>query len=148
MDTKSIFTNIEDKFEHSVIGPVNPFTIDNPDVLIYNSHQLVGLYVPLAKELENPDLLLRRVHMSRLALRSSISSVLLLSEDTPEQFYNNDAITSSFYRVHFFDGDNDLIRYISDDIKPVNRVDKRLRGEVMKRFWGAMEYIDILKSRF
>lgn len=143
MDTKGIFANIEDKFEYSVIGPVNPFTIDNPDVLIYNTHQLVGLYIPLAKELENPDLLLRRVHMSRLALRSSISSVLLLSEDTPEQFYNNDAITSSFDRVHFFDGDNDLLSYISDDIKPVRRVDKRLRGEVMKRFWGAMDYMDI-----
>ena len=142
MDRKNIFTNIRNKFEHSVIGPVNPFTIDNPDVLLYNNHQLIGLYIPLVKEVQNPDILLRRLHMSRLALSGSISSVLLLPENALAQLFNNEVIQGSFDRVHCFDGNADLMDYISCDIKSTHYVDKRLRSEVMKRFWGAMGYVD------
>lgn len=143
MNRKNIFTEIENNFEYSVIGPVNPFTIDNPDALIYNNHQLIGLYVPLAKEVNNPDLLLRRVHMSRLAMSDSMSNVIILpNEDNYTKLYNNEAIISTFDKVHSFDGEEDLIKFISCDIKSRYHVDKRLRVNAMKRFWGALDYID------
>ena len=54
MDRKQTYIGLLDAFRQSVIDPINPFTVDNPDVLVYNGRSLTGLYIPLKKEQDNP----------------------------------------------------------------------------------------------
>ena len=68
MESRNLYINILEAFNQSVIEPNNPFTVDNPDALVYNGRTLTGLYIPLKKELSNPDFLLRRLFLSRLSM--------------------------------------------------------------------------------
>lgn len=95
MERKHIFRNIEDRYNQSIISPVNPFTIDNPDALVYNGHSLLGLFIPLVKELKNPDILLRRLYLSRLSLSKAVSYVLFWSGNDDIKLANNDQINAA-----------------------------------------------------
>ena len=83
MEKKNLFRTIAENYQQSVIEPINPFTVDNPDALVYNGRSLTGLYIPLKKELDNPDLLLRRLSLSRLSMSKAVSTLLILSEGKP-----------------------------------------------------------------
>ena len=72
-----------------VISPSNIYTIDNPDVLFIASGNLFGLFIPMKSEIQNVDLLVRRIMVSRLAYVESMKT-LLLSED--ECFLNENFI--------------------------------------------------------
>ena len=82
MDKKQTYITLLDVFNQSIVDPVNPFTLDNPDVLVFNGRTLIGLYIPLKKEQANPDLLLRRLFLSRLSMSKVVSTVLILDEAT------------------------------------------------------------------
>ena len=99
MDRKNYFRNIEDRYNQSIIAPENPFTVDNPDALVYNGHSLLGLYLPLAKELKNPDMLLRRLYLSRLSLSKTVSHVLFLPGEEEFKIANNEQINAAFDAV-------------------------------------------------
>lgn len=142
MDRKNLYKSIQDSFKQSIIGPANPFTVDNPDVLLYNNHKLLGVYIPLAKEVDNPDLLLRRLYLSRLALSGSISSVLLLHPDESLALSNYETVLTSFDRVHVFENIPDTMKCLADNIRATNMVDKKLKRETMQRFWGSLSYIE------
>ena len=142
MDRRTILKNIADRYKQCVIEPANPFTVDNPDALIFNGHALVGLYIPLAKEVKNPDLLLRRLFFSRLAMCNSVSTVLLLTKDFSIQLANNTQIASSFDYVHVFEGIPNLLRLLADGRNPIHLIDKRLKQENMKRFWGTLDFFE------
>ena len=94
-----IFKKIEERYNQSIITPVNPFTVDNPDALVYNGHTLMGLFIPLAKELKNPDMLLRRLYLSRLSLCKTVSHVLFLSGEEELKLTNNIQINAAFDAV-------------------------------------------------
>ena len=36
MEKKNLFRTITENYQQSVIEPINPFTVDNPDALVYN----------------------------------------------------------------------------------------------------------------
>lgn len=72
--------------QKAVIRPSNIFTIDNPDALFIASGNLFGLFIPTKSEIQNVDLLVRRIMVSRLAYAENMKT-LLLSEDY--DFLNN-----------------------------------------------------------
>lgn len=142
MDKKSLYLNISDRYKQCVIGPANPFTVDNPDALIFNGKSLIGLYIPLAKEVSNPDLLLRRLFLSRLAMCNSLRTVLLLSEKESFQLFNNEQIIASFDDVHVFNGIIDFLGLLKETKKTTPLIDKRLKQEKIKKFWGTIDFLD------
>ena len=72
--------------QKAVIRPTNVYTIDNPDALFIASGNLFGLFIPTKSEIQNVDLLVRRIMVSRLAYVDNMKT-LLLSED--DDFLNN-----------------------------------------------------------
>lgn len=66
--------------QKAVIRPSNVYTIDNPDVLFIANGNLFGLFIPSKGEIQNVDLLTRRIMISRLAYAENMKA-LLLSED-------------------------------------------------------------------
>lgn len=63
-----------------VLHPSNVYTIDNPDILFIANDNLFGLFIPTKGEIQNVDLLTRRIMVSRLAYVENMKT-LLLSED-------------------------------------------------------------------
>ena len=41
MDKKQTYVTLLDVFNQSIVDPVNPFTLDNPDVLVFNGRALI-----------------------------------------------------------------------------------------------------------
>ena len=96
MDRKQTYIGLLDAFRQSVIDPINPFTVDNPDVLVYNGRSLTGLYIPLKKEQDNPDLLLRRLFLSRLSMSKAVNTLLILAEESMHSFDNMPEVKAAF----------------------------------------------------
>jgi len=72
--------------QKAVINSSNIYIIDNPDILFVENGNLFGLFIPTKTEIENVDLLVRRIMVSRLAYVHNMKS-LLASED--ENFLHN-----------------------------------------------------------
>lgn len=142
MDRKNYFRNIEDRYNQSIIAPENPFTVDNPDALVYNGHSLLGLYLPLAKELKNPDMLLRRLYLSRLSLSKTVSHVLFLPGEEEFKIANNEQINAAFDAVLVNENIEGLLRFLGDNIRAKHYIDPRLKKERIRRFWGTMDFLD------
>lgn len=142
MDKKPIIENIGQAFPQSIVNPVNPFTVDNPDVLVFNGRTLKGLFFPLAKELNNPDLLLRRLFLSRLSFCKTVSNVLILQKDESMRLTNNIEVVNAFDRVFVFEDSHDLFSFLRDDIGQRHELNPQLRRVRMRRFWGALDFIE------
>ena len=67
--------------QKAVIRPSNIYTIDNPDVLLITSANLFGLFIPTKNEMQNVDLLVRRIMVSRLAYVGNMKTLLLSGDD-------------------------------------------------------------------
>ena len=81
-----------------VIGPSNIYTIDNPDVLFIANGNLFGLFIPTESEIQNVDLLVRRIMVSRLAYVENMKT-LLLSEDEHFLHENNSLLNQICHRI-------------------------------------------------
>lgn len=66
--------------QKAVVPPSNIYTIDNPDALFIAGGNLFGLFIPAKNEIQNADLLARRIIVSRLAYSENMKT-LLISED-------------------------------------------------------------------
>ena len=141
MERKHIFRNIEDRYNQSIISPVNPFTIDNPDALVYNGHSLLGLFIPLVKELKNPDRLLRRLYLSRLSLSKAVSYVLFLPGNDDIKLANNNQINAAFDAILVNEKMNGLLRFLSDNIRVKHYIDPRIKKDRIRRFWGTIDFL-------
>lgn len=141
MEKKQIFESIKQSFPQSIINPVNPFTVDNPDVLVFNGRSLKGLFFPMAKEINNPDLLLRRLFLSRLSLCKTISHVLVLHNDESMMLTNNMEVINAFDGVFYEDWDG-IVSFLKDDIRQRHSLNPKLRRVRMRRFWGTIDYIE------
>ena len=142
MDRKEVFENIEDRYSQSIISPVNPFTVDNPDALVFNGHSLTGVFIPLAKEMKNPDLLLRRLYLSRLSLSRTVCHVLLLIGEDELKLANNEQVNAAFDAVIGDEKIDCVLHFLSDNIHAKHYIDPRIKKEKMRRFWGTMDYIE------
>lgn len=142
MDKVGFFKNLFDRYPQSVIAPENPFTIDNSDVLVYNGHALIGLFIPKVKEIRNPDMLLRRLYNSRLSLCYTLCNILILSGEDAVKLSNNPQISTAFDAVKIYEDTEDLLHFLEDNFKPIHFIQPRLRRERLRRFWGIMSYIE------
>ena len=141
MEKKQIFESIKQSFPQSIINPVNPFTVDNPDVLVFNGRSLKGLFFPMAKEINNPDLLLRRLFLSRLSLCKTISHVLVLHNDESMKLTNSIELINAFDGV-FYEDWAGIVPFLKDDIRQRHSLNPQLRRVRMRRFWGTIDYIE------
>ena len=66
---KFIAEQVYNHFQKVVISPLNPLTVDNPDLLVFNSRVLLGVYFPTKAEMNNPDSLLRRLYVSKSCMQ-------------------------------------------------------------------------------
>lgn len=142
MERIDIYRNIEEKFYQSVVAPVNPFSVDNPDVLVYNGRNLIGLYVPYAKEINNPDLLLRRLFISRLILCNSVSNVLLLDQESGLTLSSKDQVMAAFDAVLPYSNIQDITLFLGDNIRIKHKINPRLKREKFRRYWGTMDFMN------
>lgn len=141
MERSDFLRRIEERYNQSIVSPVNPFTVDNPDALVYNGHSLSGLFMPLIKELKNPDLLLRRLYLSRLSLSNTVSHVLFLSGEEELKLANNKHITAAFDDVVVNENIDGLLHFFSNDIRAKHYIDPRLKKERIRKFWGTMDFL-------
>lgn len=82
-DKQRILCHIYDSCERAIISPENPFTLDNPDLIVANGNRLFSIFLPTFRECENHDHLLRRVYMSMLGYGQKIMPILLIAEPKP-----------------------------------------------------------------
>ncbi len=142
MDRKQTYIGLLDAFRQSVIDPINPFTVDNPDVLVYNGRSLTGLYIPLKKEQDNPDLLLRRLFLSRLSMSKAVNTLLILAEESMHSFDNMPEVKAAFDKVYFYENERDLLNFLRDDIQQRTPIKSTIRRQRMRRFWGTIDFIE------
>lgn len=142
MNKHQTYIRLVDIYKQSILEPQNPFTVDNPDALVFNGRTLTGLYIPLKKELANPDLLLRRLFMSRLSMSKAVSTVLLLADESIHVFDNMPEVGAAFDAVHVFESDRDLVNFLRDDIHQRTPIRPTIRRQRMRRFWGTIDFIE------
>lgn len=80
-EKKSVFSKLVDEFQKCLINPTNPFSIDDPDVIIVNNNSVFSIYIPTFLERENYDHLLRRLHLSQMSYSLKFVPILLLDLD-------------------------------------------------------------------
>lgn len=73
----SLVTEVSNRFERCLIAPENPFTLDNPDIIVAKGRDLFAIYIPTHKETVYPDYLLRRVYLSQLCYGVKLCPILL-----------------------------------------------------------------------
>lgn len=142
MERKDIYGKIENEYSQSIVNPANPFTIDNPDMLVFNGRTLTALFMPLMKELKNPDLLLRRLFMSRLSLCKGIVTILVIQDENGMKLFNIGEVGAAFDAIYVYENDRDMINFLRDDIRQKNEIRSSLRRQRMRRFWGTMDFIE------
>ena len=142
---KFIAEQVYDHFQKVVIGPSNPLTVDNPDLLVFNGRVLIGVYFPTKAETNNPDSLLRRLYVSKLAMAAQMRTILVLRMDKGiEVLGNNFAVVNSFDNVFVLENADDFIRYMNDDINQRTPIHKSVRAANINRFWVTMSYVERL----
>ena len=78
---KSVLSKLESKFQKCLVNPTNPFSIDDPDVIIVNNNSIFSIYIPTFLEKDNYDHLLRRLHLSQMSYSLKFLPILLLDLD-------------------------------------------------------------------
>lgn len=95
-----------------VYKPVNTLSIDNPDLLMYTEGGLFAFFVPMQKELDNPDFLLRRVISSRLSYINNMKTILI----TPREIkgIDNNILCQAFHHITFDDNKENIGKLLRD----------------------------------
>ena len=109
----NILKRIASECIRAIIGPENPYTMDNPDMIVANGNRLFAIYIPSYKEWENGDHLLRRVYMSHLGYGQKMLSILYLTEERKqsELMMNSHAFFSMFDLMTT--EEKDIIKYVA-----------------------------------
>jgi hypothetical protein len=72
---------IANSFAKCLVGPCNPFSIDNPDLIVARESNIYAVYIPNYYERSNYDHLLRRLQLSQLGYSIRFIPILLLDVD-------------------------------------------------------------------
>ena len=105
--------------ERCLIAPENPFTLDNPDMIVANGSKLFAIYLQTYKEGENIDHLLRRLYLSQLSYGYKLIPILVLTKGIPANV-DYRVLEKSF--CHISDNEYDVSRYISIESPEVIRM--------------------------
>lgn len=94
-----------------LVMPENPYSIDNPDMLVRKGTMLYAIFIPMYHERQNLDHLLRRVFSSELSYGSKLHTVLILKEDDKLSGYGINVLNAAF--CHIAIGIDDVVSYVS-----------------------------------
>jgi hypothetical protein len=145
IEDKLVFEHIYDHFPKVVISPLNPLTVDNPNLLVFNGRALLGIYFPTKAELKKPDDLLRRLFVSKLAMAAQIRTVLVLEGNKENVVLGNTfAVANAFDSVYILENVDDFIKYMNDDIRQRTPIHKSIRIANINRFWATLSYVERL----
>ena len=143
IEDKLILGQIYNHFQKVVINPSNPLTVDNPNLLVFNGRALMGVYVPTKAELNNPDDLLRRLFVSKLAMVAQMRTILVLEANKENIGLGNIfAVANAFDSVYILENVDDFVRYMNDDINQRTPIHKSVRTANINRFWATMSYVE------
>ena len=143
----NLIEKIIDKYPQVVNKPLNPFSVDNPDLLVYNGRVLVGVYFPTKAEIKNPDDLLRRLYASKLALIGQMRTLLVLDiHNEAMKLYDNRVVNKAFDYVYGFENEQDFFNLMDDNIIQRTAINKGIRATNINRFWATMNYVDSLNK--
>lgn len=120
-----IYHQVFDAFAKCLIRPENPFTLDNPDLLVNENNRMYALYIPTYEERNNYDQLLRRLFLSQLCYSQKLISILLINPEDKVSGNGEYLFQKSF--CHVARSVNDVIDYI----RTGERVDRR--WDLMRR---------------
>lgn len=93
------------------MSPENPFTLDNPDIIVANGNKLYAIYIPTYSEIENTDHLLRRLYLSQLSYGYKLIPVLLVFEEGAVKMLDNRKFCSAF--AHISNSIEDAISFVN-----------------------------------
>lgn len=142
MNIKKQLQWIGDGFKKVVIHPVNPFTIDNPDILVLTNYDLIAIFYPKKSEIANPDLLLKRLYMSRLTLYSESKTVLILGEDKVHSIGNFPIMNIAFDLIIYNSDRNDVRSRLSCKIRQKNYIEPKIRSARLNIYWGLCDFYE------
>lgn len=118
-DKQLFLKTVANGCERCLIAPENPFTLDNPDMIVANGSKLFAVYLQTYKEGENIDHLLRRLYLSQLSYGYKLIPILVLTKEIPANV-DFKILENSFY--HISDNENDVARYIAVESPVVKRM--------------------------
>lgn len=98
-----------------LIGPENPFSLDNPDAFVYKDHTMYAIFIPTYTERENFDHLLRRLYVSQLSIGTMFVPVLLWNEENDIPQYVLRCLSVAF--AHISNNIQDVMKFIDGGIK-------------------------------
>lgn len=147
MIDSNLVGRIIDKFPHVVYRQQNPFSVDNPDLLVFNGRVLIGVYYPTKAEANNSDDLLRRLYASKLALMGQMRTVLVLDiHNEAMKLVENRVVNNAFDFVYCFESEQDFFNLMDDNLNQRTAINKGLKTNNMNRFWATMNYVDRLNK--
>lgn len=97
--------------ERCLISPENPFTLDNPDVIVAAGNKLYAIYIPTFRENDNTDHLLRRLYLSQMSYGYKLIPVLLALEEGSVKMLNNYAFGYAF--AHLTNSIEDVLSFVN-----------------------------------
>ncbi|MCH5224597.1 MAG: hypothetical protein J1D77_01310 [Muribaculaceae bacterium] len=138
--SKDLFRYLTDKIPGTIVNPVNPFSIDNPDCLFFSGSNLVALFIPSAQELQKPDILLRRLYVSKFIHCNELKAILVAINVAQAPLLENHWVVRSFDANMYLEKFSDLEAFSKDKIKARNIIDNKLKHLRFKRFWGITDF--------
>ena len=105
----TLIAELSNRFDRCFNTPENPFTLDNPDLLVAKGRDIFAIYIPTFNETLRPDYLLRRVYVSHLCYGVKLNPILFSSRErssTTPNVYNH-----SFR--HISTDLDDIVKYIN-----------------------------------
>lgn len=120
-DKQNVLHHICDSCERALISPENPFTMDNPDMIVANGNNLFAIFIPTFSECENPDHLLRRVYMSMLGYGQKMTPVLLIAEPKHRIIeIQNNPVFLDIFRLISLNREN-VVRFVKKESQGVRK---------------------------
>lgn len=110
-EKQHITRQLYDGCERCLVSPENPFTLDNPDIIVANGNKLYAIYIPTYRENENTDHLLRRLYLSQLSYGYKLIPVLLALEEDAVKMLNNQKLSCAF--AHLANSIEDAMNFVN-----------------------------------
>jgi hypothetical protein len=132
-----IITNKLGRETHIAVRPDHPMLLAGPDVFLALPGNLVSLFIPKQQEIADPDKLLVRLALSRLALPSHAKWVLLIPRHLVSWGYSNQ-VARNFHETIDEKGISQLRTFlVSPPPDKISPIPEELRKKVNNRFEDA-----------
>jgi hypothetical protein len=138
MRAKVLASSIQKRLRGNVsiaLHPDHPLLFDGPDVLVALPGNLVAIFVLRVAETTNPESLLSRLAVARLALPTNLRCILIVPKIGVREFYD-EFVIKQFHEVASDQEPSSVVAFIKDPIAlgQVHGVPLDVKTFVFKRF--------------